>query len=132
MTTATIEHRELGRFLALAGQRLARGERPAEMFSRAVDAVWHQLLVTPEYAAFSTRHGGIVLGHREVRGAGVIGWVTEYENAYGPLPEVWFTDDKGVLDRSALARYRRTGTVTAEWDCVPTTGDGDDVMPGSR
>ncbi|MGW1187510.1 hypothetical protein [Streptomyces sp. NPDC002559] len=134
MSTTTIEHRELGRFLTLAGQRFARGEGPAEMFSRAVDAAWHQLLASSGYAAFSTEHAGAVLGHREMRGTGPIGWVAAYEEAYGPLPEIWFTDDKGILDESALARYRETGRVVAEWDCSPTTGDGDgdDAAPGSR
>lgn len=131
-TATTIECRELGRFLTLAGQQLARGEGAAEMFSRAVDATWHQLLTTPEYMAFSTKYTGAVLGHREARGTGPIGWVAAYEKDYGPLPEIWFTDEKGVLDTSALDRYRRTGRVVAEWDCVPTTGDGDDAAPGSR
>ncbi|GAA2433184.1 hypothetical protein GCM10010433_37280 [Streptomyces pulveraceus] len=132
MSTTTIEHRELGRFLAIAGQRFACGEGPAEMFSRAVDAAWHQMLATPGYAAFSTGHAGAVLGHREMRGTGLIGWVAAYEEAYGQLPEIWFTDDKGVLDENALDQYRETGRVVAEWDCGPTTGDGDDAAPVSR
>ncbi|MCQ6557012.1 hypothetical protein NPS70_28065 [Streptomyces sp. C10-9-1] len=132
MSTTTIARRELGRFLAIAGQRFDKGEGPAEMFSRAVDAEWHQLLATPEYMAFSAEHAGAVLGHREMSGTGPIGWVAAYEEAYGPLPEIWFTDEKGVLDEGALARYRETGRVVAEWDCGPTTGDGDDAAPSSR
>ncbi|MEU5921557.1 hypothetical protein [Streptomyces sp. NPDC047141] len=132
MSTTTIERRELGRFLAVAGKRFADGKGPAEMFSRAVDAAWHQMLGTPEYAAFSTEHSGTVLGHREMNGSGPIDWVTAYEEAYGPLPEIWFTDADGVLDEGALAQYKETGKVVAEWDCGPTTGDGDDAAPGSR
>ncbi|MFI1654763.1 hypothetical protein ACH4ZU_07440 [Streptomyces sp. NPDC020472] len=132
MSTTTIERRELGRFLAVAGKQFADGKGPAEMFSRAVDAAWHQMLGTPEYAAFSTDHAGSVLGHREMSGAGPVGWVAAYRKAYGPLPEIWFTDADGVLDEAALARYKATGTVVAEWDCGPTTGDGDDAAPGSR
>ncbi|UUN26786.1 hypothetical protein [Streptomyces sp. FIT100] len=132
MNTTAIKLRELGRFLAIAGQRFKSGGGPAEMFSRAVDAEWHQVLATPEYAAFSTEHAGAVLGHREMNGTGPIGWVTAYEQAYGPLSEIWFTDEKGDLDEAALARYKETGKVVAEWDCGPTTGDGDDVAPGSR
>lgn len=132
MSATTIERRELGRFLAIAGQRLERGHGPAEMFSRAVDAEWHRLLATPQYAAFSTEHAGTVLGHREMSGLGPIGWVSAYEEVYGPLPEIWFTDAHGVLDEGALARYKETGTVVAEWDCGPTTGDGDDAAPSSR
>ncbi|MFL9684723.1 hypothetical protein [Streptomyces sp. KL110A] len=129
MSTITIEQRELGRFLALAAQRLARGEGPAEMFSRAVDAAWHELLPTPGYAAFSAEHAGTVLGHREMKGFGPVDWVGAYEEAYGPLPEIWFTDEAGVLHEDALARYRETGRVVAEWDCGPTTGDSDDAAP---
>ncbi|MFB6828418.1 hypothetical protein [Streptomyces hydrogenans] len=132
MSSMTIEDRELGRFLALAGQRFDRGEGPAEMFSRAVDAAWHQLLPTPGYAAFSTEHAGAVLGHREMKGFGPVGWVAAYEEAYGPLPEIWFTDEAGVLHEEALARYRETGLVVAEWDCGPTTGDSDDAAPASQ
>ncbi|MEV6393770.1 hypothetical protein AB0M39_03145 [Streptomyces sp. NPDC051907] len=132
MSTTTIERRELGRFLAIAGQRFESGEGLTEMFSRAVDAEWHHMLATPEYAAFSTEHAGAVLGHHEMNGTGPIGWVAAYEEVYGPLPEVWFTDEKGVLDEAALTRYRETGKVVAEWDCGPTSGDGDDAAPGPR
>ncbi|MFR9727297.1 hypothetical protein ACL02R_28640 [Streptomyces sp. MS19] len=132
MSSTTIERRELGRFLAIAEKQFADGNGPAEMFSRAVDAAWHQMIGTPEYAAFSTEHAGTVLGHREMNGSGPIGWVAAYEEVYGPLPEIWFTDADGVLDEGALARYKETGKVVAEWDCGPTTGDGDDAAPGSR
>ncbi|MFF6772681.1 hypothetical protein ACFY8W_03865 [Streptomyces sp. NPDC012637] len=133
MSTTSVERRELGRFLAVAKQRYDTGESPAEMFSPAVDAEWHKLLATPEYATFSTEHAGIVLGHREVKGSGPIAWVAAYKEAYGPLPEIWFTDAEGVLDEAALARYRDTGTVVAEWDCSPTSGDGDDeAVPATR
>ncbi|MEU7023738.1 hypothetical protein ABZ990_24200 [Streptomyces sp. NPDC046203] len=136
MTDTTIEHHELGRFLAVAAQRFARGEGPAEMFSGAVDAEWHRLLSTSGYAEFSTTHAGAVLGHREMNGSGPVGWVSAYEKAYGPLPEVWFTDGHGTLDADAFARYRKTGTVVAEWDCGPVTegddeGEGD-AVPDSR
>ncbi|MFJ9886597.1 hypothetical protein ACIQRW_12130 [Streptomyces sp. NPDC091287] len=132
MSRTTIEHRELGRFLAVAGQQFTDGGGPAEMFSRAVDAAWHQMLGSHEYEAFSTEHAGTVLRHREMNGSGLIGWVTTYEKAYGPLPEIWFTNADGLLDEGALARYKETGNVVAEWDCGPTTGDGDDAAPGSR
>ncbi|MGW2491940.1 hypothetical protein ACWCV9_32605 [Streptomyces sp. NPDC001606] len=133
MSTTTAERRELGRFLALAKQRFDRGGAPAEMFSPAVDAEWHRMLDTPDYAAFSAERAGTVLGHREAQGYGPIGWVAAYEEAYGPLHEIWFTDAEGVLDESALARYRETGTVVAEWDCSPTSGDGDDeAAPSTR
>ncbi|WP_369386252.1 hypothetical protein AB5J72_00450 [Streptomyces sp. CG1] len=43
------------------------------------------------------------------------------------LPEIWFAEADGNVDQDALARYRETGTVAAEWDCSPTGGDSDDV-----
>ncbi|WP_411078663.1 hypothetical protein [Streptomyces sp. cmx-18-6] len=132
MSITTIERRELGRFLAVAGRQFAGGGGPAEMFSRAVDSAWHRMIGTPEYAAFSSEHAGTVLGHREMNGSGPIGWVAAYEEAYGQLPAIWFTGADGVLDESALARYEATGKVVAEWDCGPTTGDGDEAAPGSR
>ncbi|MBW5481038.1 hypothetical protein [Streptomyces bambusae] len=132
MSSTTIERRELGRFLAIAGRRFENGKAPAEMLSPAVDAAWHQMLDTPEYEAFSTEHAGTVLGHSEMNGAGPIAWVADYEEAYGPLPEVWFTDAKGNVDDAAVVRYKETGTVVAEWDCGPTTGDGDDAAPATR
>lgn len=95
MKTNLIPRRELGRFLALAQGRFESGEGPTQMFSRAVDAEWHKLLATPGYAAFSVEQAGAVLGHREANGAGPVEWVTAYEEAYGPLPEIWFTDDPG-------------------------------------
>ncbi|MGW4901164.1 hypothetical protein ACWEO9_03295 [Streptomyces albidoflavus] len=132
MKTNLIPRRELGRFLALAQGRFENGEGPTQMFSRAVDAEWHQLLATPGYAAFSVEQAGAVLGHREANGAGPVEWVTAYEEAYGPLPEIWFTDEQGGVDEEALSRYRDTGEVVAEWDCAPTPGDSDDAGPGSR
>lgn len=131
MDTLTIERRELGRFLTIAGQRFDSGDTAPEMFSRAVDAAWHRMLATPEYKEFSKQHAGSVLGHCERGGTGPITWVSAYEETYGPLPEIWFTDASGVLDHAAFACYRNTGTVVAEWDCGPTTGDGDDVSPGT-
>ncbi|WP_256987448.1 hypothetical protein [Streptomyces sp. BR123] len=35
----------------------------------------------------------------------------------------------GTLDEQAIAHYRETGTVIAEWDCGPASGDGDDAAP---
>ncbi|MFF8566599.1 hypothetical protein ACF06N_16745 [Streptomyces albidoflavus] len=132
MSTNLIPRRELGRFLSIAVGRFEDGTGPTQMFSRAVDAEWHQMLATSGYAAFSIEHAGTVLGHREMRGAGPVEWVTAYAAAYGPLPEIWFTDEEGRVDAVALDRYRETGEVVAEWDCAPTPGDSDDAAPGSR
>ncbi|TVL88432.1 hypothetical protein [Streptomyces sp. SAJ15] len=126
MSTATTE---LGRFLTITGQRFKTGQSAPEMFSPAVDAAWHDLLGTLAYEALCRETAGQPIGHVANNGHGPIGWVAAYEEAYGPLPEIWFTDADGNVDRGAIARYRTTGTVVAEWDCGPAGGDGDDVAP---
>ncbi|MFI2757537.1 hypothetical protein ACH5A3_01465 [Streptomyces echinatus] len=126
MSTATIE---LGRFLTITGRRFRNGESAPEMFSGAVDAEWHDMLGTHEYAALCEETAGQQIRHVANNGAGPIAWVTAYEEAYGPLPEIWFTDAEGNLNEECLARYRETGRVVAEWDCGPAGGDGDDVAP---
>ncbi|WP_256177149.1 hypothetical protein [Kitasatospora aureofaciens] len=55
--------------------------------------------------------------------------MSAYEEAYGPLPEIWFTNADGAVNSEALARYRNSGEVWAEWDCSPAPGDGDDLVP---
>ncbi|NEE29424.1 hypothetical protein G3M53_28750 [Streptomyces sp. SID7982] len=127
MSTATTE---LRRFLTITGQRFRAGQSAPEMFSPAVDAAWHALLGTPDYEALCLESAGQPIRHVENSGYGPVPWVAAYEEAYGPLPEIWFTDADGTVDRSAVARYRESGTVVAEWDCGPVGGDGDDVAPG--
>ncbi|MFB8406092.1 hypothetical protein [Streptomyces sp. NPDC055912] len=127
MSTATTE---LGRFLTITGQRFRTGQSAPEMFSPAVDVAWHELLGTPAYEALCLETAGQPIRHVANNGHGPIAWVAAYEEAYGPLPEIWFTDADGNLDQDAVARYRETGTVVAEWDCGPAGGgDGDDVAP---
>ncbi|MDP9952362.1 MULTISPECIES: hypothetical protein [Streptomyces] len=127
MSTATTE---LRRFLTITGQRFKAGQSAPEMFSPAVDAAWHALLGTPAYEALCLESAGQPIQHVANNGYGPIAWVAAYEEAYGTLPEIWFTDADGTADREAIARYRETGTVVAEWDCGPVGGDGDDVAPG--
>lgn len=128
MSTATTE---LRRFLTITGQRFTTGQSAPEMFSPAVDKVWHDLLGTPAYAALCLETAGQPIRHVANNGHGRIAWVAAYEEAYGPLPEIWFTNNDGTVDQDAVARYRETGTVVAEWDCGPAggDGDGDDVAP---
>ncbi|MFE4973636.1 hypothetical protein ACFRAR_16175 [Kitasatospora sp. NPDC056651] len=123
---------ELGRFFTIAARRIDAGQAAPQMFSTAVDAAWHRLTATPSaYEAFAFRHAGRRLAHTEGAGTGFIPWVSAYEEAYGPLPEIWFTNADGTLDTEALARYRETGEVWAEWNCAPEPGDGDgdDLTP---
>ncbi|MFF8787063.1 hypothetical protein [Streptomyces sp. NPDC015125] len=55
MSTATTE---LRRFLTITGQRFNNGQSAPEMFSPAVDAVRHELLGSPQYAALCQETGG--------------------------------------------------------------------------
>lgn len=123
MSTATTE---LRRFLTITGRYLKNGRPAPEMFSPAVDAVWHKMLGTPQYTALCQETAGRSIGHAAANGYGPIAWVAAYEEAYGPLPQIWFTDADGTVDQEAVARYHLTGAVVAEWDCTPTGGDGDD------
>jgi hypothetical protein len=104
------------RFLTITGQRFEDGQSALEMFSPAVDAAWHELLGTPQYKVLCEETTGRPIGHTANNGHGPISWVTAYEEACGPLPEIWFTDTDtdGNVDRDTLARYRETGTVVAE------------------
>ncbi|MFF1904223.1 MULTISPECIES: hypothetical protein [unclassified Kitasatospora] len=123
---------ELGRFFRIAGQRFDAGQTAPEMFSLAIDATWHVLAQnTQAHREFTIAHAGQELSHIAWAGHGHIAWVKAYEEAYGPLPEIWFTNADGTLNTEALAQYRETGTVVAEWDCGPKPGpgDGDDVVP---
>ncbi|MFJ9517527.1 hypothetical protein ACIRPK_04530 [Kitasatospora sp. NPDC101801] len=128
MSTTTInpnaELAELGKFFEVAARRFAAGEAAPEMFSTAIDAAWHNLAADSEaHRKFSLEHADRELVHVESAGHGVITWVSAYEEAYGPLPELWFTDASGVTDTRALAVYRETGTVVASWSCGPADGD---------
>ncbi|WP_431781020.1 hypothetical protein [Streptomyces chumphonensis] len=117
---------ELCRFLSITGQRLRNGQSAPEMFSPAVDAAWHQMLATSQYVALCQETAGQPIRHVANNGHGPIGWVTSYEEMYGPLPQIWFTDARGVVNHDAEASYRQSGTVVAEWDCSPIGGGGDD------
>ncbi|MFJ1755949.1 hypothetical protein [Kitasatospora sp. NPDC088134] len=122
---------ELGKFFKIAGARATAGLPAPQMFSGAVDKAWHRLTENPaEHTAFTTEHAGRTLGHAENNGEGWIDWVSAYAEAYGPLPEIWFTDADGTLDTELLGHYRETGKVWAEWDCSPVPDDGD-VAPAA-
>ncbi|WP_380283653.1 hypothetical protein [Kitasatospora purpeofusca] len=130
--SSTVELDELGKFFTITARRIDAGDIAPQMFSGAIDAAWHTLVADPAaHEAFTLRHAGRKLAHAESAGSGFISWVSAYEEAYGPLPEAWFTDANGTVNTEALARYRDTGQVWAEWDCSPTGGDGDDVAPAA-
>lgn len=118
---------ELGRFLTLVGGAAVRGaDTWLPMFSPAVDGAWHLLQDTPErHDSFCREHAGRPVRHLPARGHGAIAWVAAYEAAYGPLPQVWFTDADGTVNERLWSAYQRTGTVVTDWDCGPEPGDVD-------
>ncbi|MEV6976230.1 hypothetical protein [Kitasatospora sp. NPDC093806] len=117
---------ELGNFFEIAARRFDAGQAAPEMFSGAVDAAWHRLAEDPAaHDAFSVARTGRRLLHVEDPGEGVVSWVGAYEEAYGPLPEVWFTNADGTVNSSSLRGYWDSGEVRAEWNCSPVPGDGD-------
>ncbi|MFD0400127.1 hypothetical protein ACFVHI_18855 [Kitasatospora sp. NPDC127121] len=128
-----IELDELGKFFTITARFFDAGQAAPQMFSAAIDAAWHALVADPAaHEAFALQHAGRKLFHAESTGSGFISWVSAYEQAYGPLPEIWFTNADGTLNSEALARYRDTGEVWAEWDCGPVEGgDGDDLIPAA-
>ncbi|SHN32450.1 hypothetical protein [Streptomyces yunnanensis] len=132
MSTKTVEQVELGRFLKVTARQFDAGRTAPEMFSPAIDAEWHRLLNSPDYQAFCTEHAGREIAHASTMGAGEVSWARSYEEMFGQLPEIWFTDQHGHLDHEGLAHYRETGTVVAEWNCAPAPGDGDDVAVPTR
>lgn len=132
MSTKPVEQVELGRFLKVAARQFEAGRTAPEMFSPAIDGEWHRLLNSSDYQAFCAEHAGRQIGHAPKAGVGEISWVRAYEELFGPLPEIWFTDQHGRLDHEGLAQYRETGTVVAEWDCSPVPGDGGDVAAPAR
>jgi hypothetical protein len=131
-TTLTPERVELGKFFKVSVRQFEAGHAAPEMFSTAIDAEWHRLLDSPEYDGFCREHAGQRIGHSPVKGVGEISWVSAYEEMFGPLPDIWFTSVDGQVDEEALARYRESGVVVAEWDCSPVPGDGGDIAPKRR
>ncbi|MEU9795456.1 hypothetical protein AB0E27_33615 [Streptomyces sparsogenes] len=128
-STLTPEGVELGKFFKVSARQFEAGHIAPEMFATAIDAEWHRLMETPEYAAFCAEHAGQAIGHSRAKGAGEISWISAYEEMFGPLPKIWFTDEDGQVDERALAGYRESGVVVAEWDCSPIPGDGGDLAP---
>ncbi|NOK59850.1 MAG: hypothetical protein GFH27_549291n42 [Chloroflexi bacterium AL-W] len=107
---------ELGRIFELATD----GVENVTMPSRYIDSVWHDMLKEPaSYEAFCKRVAGVVVEHTPAQGEGEITWVSSYEEKFGKLDSVWFTDEHGVLDNNLYETYLETGHVRASWDCTP-------------
>lgn len=110
---------ELSKYLALAVKTGAK----VEMFSPAVDSVWHELLADGDnYRRISLKACGQVVGHDTTSKSAVpekIGWIEEYHRQFGRMDDVWFRNHLGDLDVDIYGRYQATGEVVASWDCTP-------------
>lgn len=112
--------RELECFLAVAQTHKRETGKPAFMPACPVDTEWHRLLELPdEYSEFCRNTVGHDVRHEPAQGEGEIDWAGTYEKLYGLLPEVWFQDTRGVLNKSRRQTYLDTGVFYASWDCTP-------------
>lgn len=112
----SLAEQELAKTMELAADGIA-----IEMFSGAIDLVWHELLQTPQqYIEFSLRSCGSVVGHVEGYRIGVVNFIDSYERRWGRLPLIWFTKSDGSIDTAILDQYRRTGVIEASWNCQAT------------
>ena len=92
---------ELSRVLAIT-----RDGVPVEMFSEAIDLVWHLLLKDrTSYIEFSLRACGQIIGHHEGDGFGTVRFIESYERRFGKLSPIWFARKDGSLDEVAHQRH---------------------------
>ncbi|MEK4758634.1 hypothetical protein NSS69_11905 [Macrococcus sp. FSL W8-0367] len=85
-----------------------------------VDKVWHEKLKDEEeYKKFCMNYSKSYVKHEENKGKGDIPWVSKYENKFGKLAPVWFTNEEGDLLNDTYERYIKEGEIHLEWDCVP-------------
>ena len=111
---------ELNRFLVVAQAHRRETGRPAFMPACPVDTEWHRQLEQPEeYQTLCHNTVGQDVRHEPAKGEGNIDWTGTYERLYGPLPEVWFRDTHGILNRRRWQDYLDTGVFYASWDCTP-------------
>lgn len=103
--------------------QIAKDGVPVDVFSKAVDSVWHEMLEDEAtYVEFCYKTVGVVIGHKESKGSGRVGFIKAYERRFGRLPDIWFTDATGRLIETQYGEYRDTGSVSASWNCRPTHG----------
>ncbi|MEZ4888025.1 MAG: hypothetical protein R3E32_25080 [Chitinophagales bacterium] len=115
---------ELEKFFQVAVVYQKKTNKPARMMSCIVDEAWHQILKDElGYQNFCNNVVGQVLPHNQVKGFGVIGWTSIYEDMFGQLPEIWFRNSDGDLDSNTYQKYLKTGIIEAAWDCTPYNPD---------
>lgn len=111
--------RELGRFFTLFGD----GVKNLVMPKSIVDEVWHEKLKKDDYNEFCMKNAKQYVVHAPNKGNGEIKWFTKYEEKYGKLDKVWFTNKNGILDKKSYQIYLENGKPSMEWDCKPIPTD---------
>jgi hypothetical protein len=88
--------RELKRYMSIAGAV----DKPVDMFSPSVDGLWHEfILFTRQYSVFCSKYVGTFLHHAPAvpslpEQKSDFPFFEVYEEAFGPLPDVWNVPNK--------------------------------------
>ena len=89
-----------------------------------IDEYWHELLeLENEYEKFCIKYAGRIIFHEKSGGEEVLEWVKRYEQNYGVLSPLWFTDKFRELDIKSYEQYKQSGIVKLSWDCQPAIRD---------
>ncbi|TYR78270.1 hypothetical protein FZC66_20105 [Priestia megaterium] len=106
--------KELGRYFELA----VDGVENLGMPDNILDKVWHEKLENPEeYLKFCNNTVGCYIEHGQLMGEGEPSWIKNYEDKFGKLDPIWFTNDKGSFNEGAYNSYINTGKVKMSWNC---------------
>lgn len=121
---------------------IAKDGHKLEMFSGALDAVWHDLVARDDltYANLCDNFVGADVIHHQEAEEGLVTFIPEYERRFGPLPLIWFLDERWQFQSAQHAEYTRLGTVHASWNCRPLIGpmanvpkkESDDTKPSDE
>lgn len=115
------EKKELAKAELAKAFQLAADGVDVKMFSKFIDGVWHDMAEDEEaFERFSLEACGHVISHAETSGEGAITFIDAYEERFGKMPDVWFMDAQGRLDRDLFAKHILEGQVVTGWDCTPT------------
>ncbi len=111
----SLAHTELEKVFHLSNSGIK-----VEMFSKAIDSVWHDMLKNKEeYKDFCNKTIGRYIKHIKAPDFGEITFTSEYEKRYGKLDSIWFMDENGKIDITLQSKYKNSDTIVASWDCSP-------------
>lgn len=119
---------ELRRFFSIAAAEAAAGTYHCDISMPAclVDEYWHELCDSGEADELSVEASGMTFDHindyelfPESRGEGSLPWLARYEEMFGPLSKVWFTDQEGNFDEATYKQYLEDSSYKASWGCNP-------------